>query len=93
MTTDGVAVSLLCSREMEVKGKTNRGDHCKRPESSEERYPGRHIGVDPGKKNLVTMTDTFGITVRNTCRQRRFEEKRPRHLRVFEKEKAVSDGL
>ncbi len=36
MTTDGVAVSVLYSREMEVKGKTNRSDHCKRPESSEE---------------------------------------------------------
>ncbi len=39
------------------------------------------------------MTDTFGITVRYTCRQRRFEEKLPRHLRVLEKEKAETDGL
>ncbi len=35
MTTDGEAVSLLHSREVEVKGKTNRGYHCKRPKSSE----------------------------------------------------------
>ncbi len=72
--------------------KRNCGDHCKRPESSEERYPGRHVGVDLGKKNLVTMTDTSGITLRYTCRQRRFEGKLPRHLRVLEKEKAETDG-
>ncbi len=90
MTTDGVAVYLLYSREVEVKGKNNRGDHCKRPESSEERYPGRR---DPGTKNLVTMTDTSGITLRSTCRQRRFEGKLPRYLRGLEKEKAETDGL
>ncbi len=71
-----------------MKGKTNRGDHCKRPEPSEERYPGRHVGLYPGKKNLVTMTDTSGIIVRYTCRQRMFEGKLPRHLRLLEKEKA-----
>ncbi len=77
MTTDGVAMSLLFSREVEVKGKTNRGDHCKRPELSEERNTGRHVGIHPGTKNLVTMTDTSGITVMFTCRQRRFEGKLP----------------
>ncbi len=39
------------------------------------------------------MTDTSGITLRYTCRQRRFEGKLPRHLRVLEKEKAETDGL
>ncbi len=39
------------------------------------------------------MADTSGITVRYTCRQRRFEGKLPRCLRVLEKEKAETDGL
>ncbi len=39
------------------------------------------------------MTDTSGIIVRYTCKQRRFEGKLPRHLRVLEKEKAETDGL
>ncbi len=38
------------------------------------------------------MTDTSGIVMRYTCRQRRFEGKLPRHLRILEKEKAETDG-
>ena len=97
MTTDGVAVSLLYSREVQEKEGKNASDFPKHPRVSEpldeERYPGRHVGVDPGKSNLVTMTDSSGISLRYTCRQRRFEGKLPRYLKILEAEKAKANGV
>jgi hypothetical protein len=49
--------------------------------------------VDPGKKNLVTMTDSSGISLRYTCRQRRFEGKLDRYHEVLALEKSKADGV
>ena len=56
---------------------------------SDDQYPGREVGVDPGKKNLVTMSDKNGVTLRYTCRQRMFEGKLLRYREVLEREKSV----
>ena len=58
-----------------------------------EAYPGRQVGGDPGKKNLVTMTDSEGISLRYTCRQRRFEGKLSRYLDVLRLEKSRACGV
>ena len=41
-----------------------------------------------GKKNLVTMSDKNGVTLRYTCRQRMFEGKLLRYREVLEREKS-----
>ena len=50
-------------------------------------YPSREVGLDPGKRNILTMTDKEGISIRYTARQKQFESGLTRYLRVLEKEK------
>ncbi len=68
MSTDGISTSLLYSREVTKIGKHAKVTQRKDPDHSV--LPRTHVGVDPGKKNLVTMTDLKGISLRYTCRQR-----------------------
>ncbi len=63
--------------------------NCQKSDIQEDMY----IGVDPRKKNLITMTNTSGISTH--ADKEGFKGKLPRHLRVLEKEKAETetDGL
>ena len=85
ISTDGVAVSMLFSRPKETR-LTSLG-------KSSADYPRRQVGVDPGKKNLVTMMDENRVSLCYTCRQRMFESKMTRHQRLLEQEKSRPPGV
>ena len=70
-----------------------RPSTCQMDETLWNCYPGRQVGVDPGKKNLVTMIDKDGVVLRYTCRQWMFECQLTRHHRVLEVEKLKVPGL
>lgn len=59
ISTDGVAVSMFFLRPKETRvtllGKSSAD------------YPRRRVSVDPSKKNLVTVTDENGVSLRYTC--------------------------
>ena len=56
-------------------------------EETQQIYPSREVGLDPGKRNIMTMTDKEGISIRYTARQKQFESGLTRYLRVLEKRK------
>ena len=63
---------------------TPKGYMCTDPAAEQsDIYPGRDVGVDPGIKNLVTMSDINRVTLRYTSKQRLFESK---YREVFEHE-------
>ncbi len=69
--TDGVSASLLYSRPIPTKSL----EKSRRPESAVSlgnalHPPSRSVGLDPGKKNVFTMTEADGNTLRYTARQR-----------------------
>ena len=76
ITTDGVVASLLFSREVEIskitgmESNTNSVDNIP---AHTNIYPGRPVGLDRGKRNIASMVDNQGLTVRYTTRQRNFE--------------------
>ena len=99
ITTDGVSASILYSRPKPValaKKSTPKEDRvgkllthcCGKEEGSAP--PCKHVGLDPGKRNLATMTDEDGISLRYTARQRAFESKMCRYRTVLNREKALS---
>ena len=49
--------------------------------------PSKCVGLDPGKRNVATMIDTDGITLKYTSRQRLFESRVVRYRQVLEMEK------
>ena len=65
ISTDGVALSILLSRK--AAGKLTRPRVCVAKESEGPRS--RSIGVDPGRKNLITATNGDGNTLIYTSRQ------------------------
>ena len=78
LSTDGVAVSLLYSR-VSVKGDKecpcDTGGEKFTPTSCDGKKdrnlpPGRTVGLDPGKKNILTMADSDGNSLRYTACQR-----------------------
>lgn len=86
ISTDGMAVSILLSRK--AAGKLTRPISTRVCAVEESEGPrSRSIGVDPGRKNLITATDGDGNTLRYTSRQRLFECKEIRHREVLEREK------
>lgn len=77
ITTDGVAASLLFSREASSQTEEHLS-FCKRRSSiaCEEPvncYGGRCIGLDPGKRNIATLVDENGVSLRYTSRKRNCE--------------------
>ena len=52
--------------------------------------PSKKVGLDPGKRNVATMIDEDGVSLRYTSRQRRFESKLCRHENVLKKEKEAA---
>lgn len=91
ITTDGVAVSLLYSRV------SARGDK-EHPHNSEEETSSSFLedandgsmppgGLDPGKKNILTMADGDGNVLRYTACQRNFESKLTRYRKVLSEER------
>lgn len=91
--TDGVAVSILFSREAAFKAdkSINLSGGCTESEEDEsaaaEEPRSRTIGIDPGRKNLITATDSNGVTLRYTCKQRTFESKIIRHRKRIRQQK------
>ncbi len=99
MMTDGVSVSLLYSRVVIDKDKNSgpRIDQecAARQLSAPNELPGRAVGLDPGKKNLASMTDENGVSLRYSLRQRNFESKLSRYREILslEKKRAGVDAL
>ncbi len=92
ISTDGVCMSLLYSKPKPFSSR-------KTSSSSEEVsvlgkrkdplvYSGRHVGLDPGKKNVVTTTDENGISLKYSCRQKNFESGLLRYRHVLQREKS-----
>ncbi len=82
ISMDGVAVSVLFSRcRTSRPAKLHIRSALEGPRS-------KAVGVDPGRKNLITMMDSVGISLRYTSRQRLFESKLIRYRRVLELEKS-----
>ena len=76
ITTDGVAASLLFSRQSPygVEKASTRDDDCRallphRCGEIQNIYRGRNVGLDPGKRNIATMVDEKGLTLRYTNRE------------------------
>ena len=99
ITTDGVCVSILYSRQ-DPSGKSNKNKktavfttECKPPQTeaipSRDNHPlSKDVGLDPGKKNVATMIDSDGITLRYTSRQRLFESRLIRYREILRKDRA-----
>ena len=83
ISTDGVAMSILYSRRASV-GETKLPATGER-DSKASRHstitcPSRSIGLDPGKKNIITMVDCNGISLRYTTSQWNFKSRLTRYL-------------
>ena len=52
--------------------------------------PSKSVGLDPGKRNVATIIDEDGISLRYTSRQRAFESKLCRFRTVLKREKDLA---
>ena len=52
-----------------------------------------NVGLDPRKRNVATMSDSKGTTLKYTARQRNFESKLTRYRGILAKEKEVRGML
>lgn len=94
LSTDGVAVSLLYSR-VSARGDgghpyDSRGESSsplQEDQNDRNVLPGRTVGLDPGKKNILTMADRDGNSLKYTACQRNFESKLVRYRKVLSEEK------
>lgn len=87
ITTDGISASILFSRPTRFGRETKRRRGCK-SEAEEENCPlSSQVGVDPGRRNIITAVDREGRKLRYTSSQRAFESKLLRYREVLEKEK------
>jgi len=95
ITTDGVSVSLLYSKPSSPKAKAKAKAKTEQvPETDDRDWEmqelspaSKDVGLDPGKRNILTMTDNEGISVRYTSCQKQFESGLVRYRHVLEKEK------
>ena len=94
LSTDGVSVSLLYSRVSAREDKEHPYDLVRvtsspfpEDENDGSRLPSRTVGLDPGKKNILTMVDRDGNSLRYTACQRNFESKLMRYRKVLSEEK------
>ena len=89
ITTDGVAVSMLYSRVASKRAcpPIDSLDSVIPPDRTENLLPSKVVGLDPGKKNVVTMVDADGNVTKYSARQRNFESKLTRFRTVLESEK------
>lgn len=85
LSTDGVAASLLYSRVSAGGDRAQNDEHLKHTFGNMP--PGRPVGLDPGKKNILTMADENGNSLKYTACQRNFESKLVRYRRVLSVEK------
>ena len=90
ISSDGVAVSILLSRKSAGKLRKPISTRVCSVEESEGPRSRSIIGVDPGRKNLITATNGDGNLLRYTSRQRLFECKEIRHREVLERENKKS---
>lgn len=104
ISTDGVSASILYSRPKSSSSKsrvvTTKGSKSQQQqqqrhlqEGNEEEtneVPSKTIGLDPGKKNVATLTDADGVVLKYTARQRNSESKLVRFRRVLAKEKKAA---
>lgn len=95
--TDGVAVSLLYAREeiqtvptLDAYGKNKVQKGQAADEATSSIPPSQKVGLDPGKKNVATMIDSRGVSLKYSARQRAFESKLCRYKRVLLKEKIAA---
>ena len=80
--TDGVTASLLFfSKEGELQREKRKQKQCN------DDPPSRSVGLDPGKKNMATITHENSITVQYSSRQRNFKSKLTRYRWILNKEK------
>lgn len=88
ITTDGVAVTLLYSKESPIR---SAEEHVRKQKTEPSNNPpGRHVGLDPGKRNIATMVDENGITLKYKTRQRNHESRLTRYRKVLQKEKRAA---
>ena len=80
IVTDGVSVSLLYSREdiqtaptLGTDRKTSMQKGQSAGEVASSIPPSQTVGLDPGKKNVATMIDDRGVSLKYSTRQRAFE--------------------
>ena len=88
VSTDGVAASVLLSRpaRRSLVMESKRRRVCQEAEG-DEKLPRFMVGVDPGRKNVITAVDKEGRTLRYTSSQRTFESGLTRYRKVIEREK------
>ena len=90
ISTDGVAISVLYSKEasrpaeespLPKRPRTTRSNNVKDEEG------GRKVGLDPGKKNIITMVCERNQKLRYTTAQKNFESGLVRYRKTLLKEK------
>lgn len=87
ITTDGVAVSVLFSRPARMADGESRVKKRQRLAESQNMPNCSRVGVDPGRKNLVTLVDQDGRKLRYTSKQRMFESGLARYREIMDREK------
>jgi len=95
MTTDGLAVSILYSKTS-IPCENNTSEKDSNKSSDGTAYPSRNVGVDPGKKNIVTLVDGDGNFLRYSSSQRLFESGLARYRAVMSKKSQAwhrQDGI
>ena len=91
--TDGVAVTLLYSKitSSSLGGAVPQSKKAKREEGAEKDVGkpsrARRVGLDPGKRNVVTMVCEVGDKLKYTTKQRNFESGLSRYNAVLLREK------
>ena len=86
MSIDGVSASLLYSRPTsfyDTRSPTNQ----QRGVMEDSMRPSKCTGLDPGKKNIITMVDGDRISLKYTTSQRNFESRLTRYKLVLSKER------
>lgn len=88
ITTDGVSSSVLFSRPRNA-GDGKLAAPCRKRQRSPHAgvISARSVGLDPGKKNIVTTVDSNGVSLRYTAQQRKFESKLSRYTDVLKKKR------
>ena len=89
ITTDGVSVSMLYSRST-PSPENSQSHRCSDEKCSPLQsgiFPSLEVGLDPGKKNIVTMVDNRGVKLGYSTRHRNFESRLTRYRRVLHREK------
>ena len=86
MTTDGVAVSLLYSRQVATTSSSYQRNSAPADATN-------GVGLDPGKHNILTMIDGKGHIIKYSAAQRNFESHLMKYEQLREKESEKNPAI